>query len=44
MVSTEYLLLTGGVGRYTSNLTKSLQKLGLKVNVIWELFWYLAWK
>jgi glycosyltransferase involved in cell wall biosynthesis len=34
MVSTEYLLLTGGVGRYTSNLTKSLQKLGLEVDVI----------
>jgi len=34
MVSTEYPPMTGGVGRYTSNLTKSLQKLGLEIDVI----------
>jgi glycosyltransferase involved in cell wall biosynthesis len=34
MVSTEYPPMTGGIGRYTSNLTKALQKLGLEVYVV----------
>jgi glycosyltransferase involved in cell wall biosynthesis len=34
MVSTEYPPMTGGVGRYTSNLTKALLKLGLEVYVV----------
>ena len=29
MVSTEYPPMRGGVGRYTENLTKSLEKLGI---------------
>jgi len=33
MVSTEYPPITGGVGRYTENLTKSLKKLGTDVYV-----------
>ncbi len=33
MVSTEYPPITGGVGRYTENLTKSLKKLGMEVYV-----------
>jgi glycosyltransferase involved in cell wall biosynthesis len=33
MISTEYPPMQGGVGRYTSNLTKSLRKLGLEVSV-----------
>ena len=31
MVTTEYPPMKGGVGRYTANLTKSLQKMGLEV-------------
>src|SRR5215471_16755062 len=34
MVTTEYPPMKGGVGRYTANLTKSLQKMGLEVYVI----------
>ena len=34
MVSTEYPPMTGGIGRYTSNLTKALQKQGLEVYVV----------
>jgi glycosyltransferase involved in cell wall biosynthesis len=33
MVSTEYPPMTGGIGRYTSNLTNALQKQGLEVYV-----------
>jgi glycosyltransferase involved in cell wall biosynthesis len=33
MVSTEYPPITGGVGRYTEKLTKSLRKLGIDVYV-----------
>ena len=33
MVSTEYPPITGGVGRYTEKLTKSLRKLGMDVYV-----------
>lgn len=34
MVSTEYPPMNGGVGRYTSNLTRELNKLGLQVQVL----------
>jgi glycosyltransferase involved in cell wall biosynthesis len=34
MVTTEYPPMQGGVGRYTANLTKALQKLGLDVYVV----------
>jgi glycosyltransferase involved in cell wall biosynthesis len=34
MVTTEYPPMKGGVGRYTAGLTKSLQKMGLEVNVV----------
>jgi glycosyltransferase involved in cell wall biosynthesis len=34
MVSTEYPPMKGGVGRYTSNLVKALQNLGMEVYVI----------
>jgi glycosyltransferase involved in cell wall biosynthesis len=34
MVSTEYPPMQGGVGRYTANLTKSIQKAGLEVYVV----------
>ena len=34
MVSTEYPPMTGGIGRYTSYLTKALQKQGLEVYVV----------
>ena len=33
MVSTEYPPMPGGVGRYTSNLTSELRKLGFDVYV-----------
>ena len=36
MVSTEYPPMTGGIGRYTSNLTKELRKQGLEVYVVCE--------
>ena len=34
MVSTEYPPMNGGVGRYTSNLTRELNKLGIEVQVL----------
>jgi glycosyltransferase involved in cell wall biosynthesis len=34
MVSTEYPPMTGGIGRYTSNLTGALQKEGLEMYVV----------
>ena len=34
MVSTEYPPIPGGVGRYTSNLVKSLKKIGVEVYVL----------
>ena len=34
MVSTEYPPMTGGIGRYTSNLIKALQKQGLEIYVV----------
>ena len=34
MVSTEYPPMKGGVGRYTSNLVKALQNLGMEVYVV----------
>jgi glycosyltransferase involved in cell wall biosynthesis len=34
MVSTEYPPMNGGVGRYTANLTRELNKLGLQVQVL----------
>ena len=34
MVTTEYPPMQGGVGRYTANLTKSLQKVGPDVYVV----------
>jgi glycosyltransferase involved in cell wall biosynthesis len=34
MVTTEYPPMQGGVGRYTANLTRSLQKLGLDIYVV----------
>jgi glycosyltransferase involved in cell wall biosynthesis len=34
MVSTEYPLMPGGVGRYTSNLTNELRKAGIDVYVV----------
>jgi glycosyltransferase involved in cell wall biosynthesis len=34
MVSTEYPPMNGGVGRYTSNLTRELNRLGLQVQVL----------
>jgi glycosyltransferase involved in cell wall biosynthesis len=34
MVTTEYPPMKGGVGRYTADLTKSLQKMGLEVYVV----------
>lgn len=34
MVTTEYPPMQGGVGRYSANLTKSLEKLGLNVYVV----------
>ena len=34
MVSTEYPPMNGGVGRYTSNLTRELNKFGLQVQVL----------
>ncbi len=34
MVSTEYPPMRGGVGRYTENLTKSLERLGIEVDVL----------
>lgn len=34
MISTEYPPLIGGIGRYSSNLTRALQKLGVHVYVV----------
>ena len=34
MVSTEYPPMQGGVGRYTSNLTRELKKIGYDVYVV----------
>jgi hypothetical protein len=34
MVCTEYPPMQGGIGRYTFNLVKSLQKHNVKVNVL----------
>jgi glycosyltransferase involved in cell wall biosynthesis len=34
MVSTEYPPMLGGIGRYTANLTKELQRLGLDINIV----------
>lgn len=34
MVSTEYPPIPGGVGRYTSNLVKSLKKIGVEVYIL----------
>lgn len=34
MVTTEYPPMQGGVGRYTANLTRTLQKLGLDIYVV----------
>jgi glycosyltransferase involved in cell wall biosynthesis len=34
MVSTEYPPMLGGIGRYTANLTKELQRLGLDIHIV----------
>jgi glycosyltransferase involved in cell wall biosynthesis len=34
MVSAEYPPMLGGIGRYTANLTKELQKLGLDIHIV----------
>jgi glycosyltransferase involved in cell wall biosynthesis len=34
MVSTEYPPMLGGIGRYTANLTKELQRLGLHIHIV----------